>query len=174
MSSGEDGTHIKQTSNVFVGAYALSFPCAYANNFFGDMDQTQVEVILEDYEKSFMMYKDLACFHSECFRGAFNRSFRESEEKCLRLSDVTKGTFRLFQFLLYAQATREENDPTLKKHSSEHRLDVPASRSVMSWKELKVNFMNVAPVSKADLKVLGLNEPHQYHNLFVGLYVFAD
>jgi hypothetical protein len=44
------------------------------------MDQTQVEVILEDCEYSFMMYKDFASFHSEYFHGAFNGSFRESEE----------------------------------------------------------------------------------------------
>jgi hypothetical protein len=42
------------------------------------MDQTQVEIIVGEEEKTFMVYTNLVCFHSEYFRSAFEGSFRET------------------------------------------------------------------------------------------------
>jgi hypothetical protein len=39
---------------------------------------------------------------------------------------------------------------------------------------LKVRYVNDAPVTQSDVKDLGLDKPHRYHNLFIELYVFAD
>lgn len=86
------------------------------------MSQIQVEIILSPpHSKSFMVYRELVCFHSEYFRRAFGGSFRESEEKSIEIEDVDERTFRLFQFWLYAQATREEVGPVTKKPGNQGR-----------------------------------------------------
>jgi hypothetical protein len=102
------------------------------------MDQTQVEIIVGEEEKAFMVYKELVCFHSEYFRGAFEGSFRESEEKSIVLADVTESTFRLFQVWLYAQATREVVGKTTKNRATvvldePVTWEVPKGALFMTW-----------------------------------------
>ena len=100
------------------------------------MDQTQVEVILADSKKSFMVYKDLACFHSLYFRGAFEGSSQESKKKSIRLRDVSEQTFRLFQFWLFAQATREEAGPASKKQADGRRPSHTTDTMTLAWDKL--------------------------------------
>ncbi|KAF2024923.1 hypothetical protein EK21DRAFT_93690 [Setomelanomma holmii] len=81
------------------------------------MDQAQVEIILDDdEEKTLMMYKELLCFYSEYFQRAFAGQFLESEEKSIRLHDVTERTFRLYQVWRFAQAAREESGTVANRH----------------------------------------------------------
>src|ERR1041384_375834 len=97
------------------------------------MDQTQVEIIVGEEEKPFMVYKELVCFHSEYFRGAFEGSFRESEEKSIVLDDVTEATFRLFQVWLYAQATREVGGNATRNRADRQRLVRFSREASVMW-----------------------------------------
>jgi hypothetical protein len=45
---------------------------------------------------------------------AFEGDWQESEDKSIRLPDVSESTFRLFQHWLYAQFTRESECPAKK------------------------------------------------------------
>jgi hypothetical protein len=79
------------------------------------MDQTQIELRVGRDRVPIMVHKELLCYCSEFFRGAFEGGFRESEEKSLGLSYVEREVFRLFQHWLYAQTSRCEAEPQQKK-----------------------------------------------------------
>jgi hypothetical protein len=79
------------------------------------MDQTQVELRVGRDRVPIMVHKELLCYYSEFFRGAFEGGFRESEEKSLRLANVDLRIFRLCQHWLYAQASRRTAEPEQKK-----------------------------------------------------------
>lgn len=61
----------------------------------------------------------------------------EKVKKCLRLGDLFEGTLLVFQFWLYAQATREEGGFHTKKHTSEHTLPASAGPAVLDWEKVK-------------------------------------
>lgn len=62
------------------------------------MELTLVEVTVEiEEQKSFMIHKDLLCYHSTYFHSAFHGNFRESEEKAIDLPDVAENIFKIFQ-----------------------------------------------------------------------------
>jgi len=138
------------------------------------MNQDQVEIVLDDEEKTFMVYKELLCFHSDYFRGAFTGSFRESVEKSIRISDVSERVFRLFQTWLYAQVTREEADPATKRHKGDRGVRNP-SRNALFHRTLLEGMLNVSGVySLSNMVDLGFDSRHYYYELFFELSIFAD
>jgi hypothetical protein len=70
------------------------------------MDQAQVEIHLVPDNLFFTVHREIICFYSGYFRKAFGGSFLEAEEKSVKLPDVTKDIFGVFQYWLYAQAMR--------------------------------------------------------------------
>jgi hypothetical protein len=95
-----------------------------------------------------MVYKELLCFHSEYFRGAFEGSFRESEEKSIHIKDVSESTFRLFRFWLFAQTTREEAGPIAIKRRGRALGPSGSDLSIAGkWILLEGTFVRVASVA---------------------------
>jgi hypothetical protein len=76
--------------------------------------QTLVEVTgytLFGWDDNIVVHKDLLCYYSPIFR----RKLTESGGSKIKLQSASKTTFKLFQFWLYAQATREEEAPSPKR-----------------------------------------------------------
>lgn len=58
-------------------------------------------------EKKYVIHKDLLCYYSDFFRGAFNGSFKEAEEKKLPLPDDHPYFFDIFNSFLYTNQLRD-------------------------------------------------------------------
>ncbi|KAF2128458.1 hypothetical protein P153DRAFT_397531 [Dothidotthia symphoricarpi CBS 119687] len=162
---------------------------------FQSMDQTLVNILVGEGEKCFMVHKDLLCYHSKYFRGAFEGSFREKEDKTIRLRDINEGVFRLFQFWLYAQATRDEEDSTTKMSRDDHskrgrhsETRHPCScggnyeqceESVIDCLTLEIRARYAKVLEQETPKWLQSGEflfdsDHEYFSCFIALSVFAD
>jgi hypothetical protein len=71
------------------------------------MDQI-VEIVLEKGDVRRSVHKKTLCLHSKYFDRIFNGNFRKVEATSLALEDVSDQIFRMFQFWLYGQTTRED------------------------------------------------------------------
>jgi hypothetical protein len=94
------------------------------------MDQTQVELRVGRDRVPIMVHKELLCYCSEFFRGAFEGGFRESEEKSLGLSDVEREVFRLFQHWLYAHSnigSTPKHHDVKQNHNRKRSIDPKAT-----------------------------------------------
>jgi hypothetical protein len=89
-----------------------------ANPRCSTMDPEMVKLVIgpDHAKKTFTVHKELLCYHSEYFRNAFNGDWRESDEKAIRLEDVTEDVFRVVIHWLYAQSSRVAgpDSPTLE------------------------------------------------------------
>ncbi|KAI5251711.1 putative autophagy protein Apg5 [Aureobasidium subglaciale] len=61
-------------------------------------------------KKRFTIHKNLLCFYSDYFRGAFNGNFKEANEKKISLPDEDLGLFWIFHGFIYTNRLCDTDD----------------------------------------------------------------
>ncbi|CAO2658419.1 Nn.00g061420.m01.CDS01 [Neocucurbitaria sp. VM-36] len=73
-------------------------------------DQKFATVLIGRDEEKFIIHEELLTYHSDFFRAALTGTFKEAEEKSVRLKYEDTNTFEVFVHWLYHQRLPNEDD----------------------------------------------------------------
>ncbi|KAJ9643107.1 clathrin associated protein complex medium subunit [Coniosporium tulheliwenetii] len=135
---------------------------------FPSHDSTIVTINVGPNARPFHIHRAPLCRWSEYFRGAFEGSFREAEEKALTLDDVSVKTFVAFTEWLYMRALIQQ--PVVLYSESEGKNCGKYEEAV--WNDIENSFSAVID----DLEDLGdyMHEWAVTVDNLLSLYIFAD
>ncbi|TVY73264.1 hypothetical protein LSUE1_G005766 [Lachnellula suecica] len=77
--------------------------------------------------KTFLVHKEIVCYHSPVLNAAFNSGFVEGQTQTYKLEDVNQGTFKLFVQWLYFQKLALavfEEDYDSEEHITDQDMEV--------------------------------------------------